>query len=212
LPQQNYPQAKTPLDRQTAIAQWQAALDQLQQIPGETLAGKSAQQNLTAYQRDFEATVGLAAGNQQTLMVLGTARQYSQRAAQQGQNPPHSAEEWRQIMGLWEDAIAQVELIPSGDVMGYAEAQRMRAEYRQNLGQIEIQLEKEETSARAFQQAQRESEDLFRIADGSNRGQTIAQLSSIINQLKQVSSGTTVYLEAQDLLRSAQNKRDQFNP
>jgi hypothetical protein len=208
--QQSYPQAKTAADRQTAIAQWQTALDQLEQIPGETLAGKSAQQKLSAYQRDFQEIVGLAAGNQHTLILISTAREYSQRAANQGQNPPHTTQEWQQIIELWEDAIAQVELISQDDLTGYAEAQKMRAEYQQNLGQIKIRLQAEEESVRTFEQAQQETAHLLAIATPTNRDYTISQLQSIINQLEQVQNGTTVYLEAQSQLLSAQNKLSQF--
>ena len=206
---QQYPQAKTAADRQTAIAQWQTALDQLEQIPGETLAGKSAQQKLSAYQRDFQEIVGLAAGNQHTLMLLSTAREYSQRAAIQGQNPPHPTEEWQQITKLWEEAIAQVQLVSQDDT-GYPEAQKMRAEYQQNLGQIKIRLQAEEESVRIFEQAQRDTTNLLAIATPTSRSQVISQLQSIINQLNQVQNGTTVYLEAQSQLLSAQNKLSQF--
>ena len=206
---QQYPQAKTAADRQTAIAQWQTALDQLEQIPGETLAGKSAQQKLSAYQRDFQEIVGLAAGNQHTLMLLSTAREYSQRAAIQGQNPPHPTEEWQQITKLWEEAIAQVQLVSQDDT-GYPEAQKMRAEYQQNLGQIKIRLQAEEESVRIFEQAQRDTTNLLAIATPTSRSQVMSQLQSIINQLNQVQNGTTVYLEAQSQLLSAQNKLSQF--
>ncbi len=207
--QQKYPQAKTAVDRQTAIAQWRTAIDQLEKIPGETLAGKSAQQKLSALKRDFQEIVGLAAGNQHTLMLLSTAREYSQRAAVQGQNPPHTAEKWRQIAGLWEEAIAQVQLVSQDDT-GYAEAQKMRAEYQQNLGQITIRLRAEEQSVRIFEEAQRQTTYLLAIATSSNPSYTMSQLQSIINQLEQVQNGTTVYLEAQSQLLSAQNKLNKF--
>jgi hypothetical protein len=210
--QQKYSQAKTSADRQIAIAQWQTALDQLEQIPGETLAGKSAQQKLSAHQRDFQEIVGLAAGNQHTLILLSTAREYSQRAANQGQNPPHTTEEWQQIAELWKGAIAQVELIHSDDLTGYAEAQKVRAEYQQNLGQIKIRLEAEDSSTRVFEEAQGETVNLLAIASPTDRNYTIKQLQSIINKLEQVQNGTTVYLEAQSLLLSAQNKLSQFKP
>ncbi|MBW4516662.1 MAG: hypothetical protein KME11_15750 [Timaviella obliquedivisa GSE-PSE-MK23-08B] len=209
---QKYPQAQTATDRQTAIAQWQTALDQLEQIPGETLAGKSAQQKLAAYHRDFQEIVGLAAGNQHTLMLFSTAREYSQRAAIQGQNPPHTAEEWQQIAKVWEEAIAQVERVSEDDT-GYAEAQKMRAEYLKNLGQITIRLQAEEQSVRIFEQVQQEKVELFAIvATPTNRASIMSRLQSIIDQLEQVQNGTRVYSEAQILLASAQNKLNQFEP
>lgn len=210
--QQQYPQAKTTDDRQTAIALWQTALEQLQKIPSETLAGKTAQQNLVAYERDFEETVGLLAGNERTLTIIGSAREYSQRAAIQGQNPPHSAEEWQQIMQLWEDAIAEVERIPQDDLSGYREAQAMRATYQQNLGQIKVRSAAETDSVRAFEQAQEQTTSLLASANNATRETTSSQLQGIINQLNQVKSGTTVYLAAQADLLSAQNKLDQLKP
>ncbi|MGB3295364.1 MAG: hypothetical protein WBB01_20470 [Phormidesmis sp.] len=208
--QQQYPQAKTTGDRQTAIALWQTALDQLQEIPGETLAGKTAQQNLLAYERDFEKTVGLFAGNERTLMVISSAKEYSQRAAIQGQDPPHSAEEWQAVMALWEAAITQVKSIPQEDLLGNHEAQALAAVYQQNLGQIRIRLAAETDSVRAFEQAQAQTTSLLASSTYATREATISQLQSIINQLNQVKPGTTVYLDAQADLRSAQNKLDQL--
>jgi hypothetical protein len=208
IAQQKYSQAKTTVDRQTAIAQWRTALVQLEQIPGDTLAGHSAQQTLPSQQQNFQETVGMAAGNQRILSLISAAREYSSRAAQQGQNPPHTAAEWRQIMELWNKAIDQVSQIPSDDPIGYAEAQRMAAEYQQNLGMIEIRLDAEEESMRAFDQAQHKIANL--LANANNPSYTVSQLQSIINQLKQVQPGTTRYLEAQADLQSAQNKLQQM--
>ncbi len=203
---QQHSQSKTTGDRQTAIALWQTALEQIQIIPGETLAGKTAQQNLLALERDFEETVGLSEGNERTLMVLSSAREYSQRAAIQGQNPPHTAEEWQQIMQLWEEAITQLERIPQDDLRGNHEAQAMRAAYQQNLGQIRVRLAAETDSVRAFEQAQEQTTSLLASAHYATPEATRSQLQSIINKLNQVKPGTTVYLEAQADLLSAQNK------
>ena len=191
--QQQYPQAKTTSDRQTAIATWQTALEQLQSIPGETLAGKTAQQNLLAYEREFEKTAGLFAGNERPLMAISIAKEYSQRAAVQGQNPPHSAQEWQQVIALWEEAIAQVKHIAPDDLLGNQEAQTLGAVYQQNLGQIKIRLAAETDSVRAFEQAQAQTTSLLASANYATREDTGSQLQSIINQLNQVKPGTTVY-------------------
>ena len=210
--QQQYPQAKTTSDRQTAIAIWQTALEQLQKIPSETLAGKTAQQNLSAYERDFEKTVGLFAGNERTSMVISSAKEYSQRAAIQGQNPPHSAEEWQEVMALWEEAIAQIRRISQDDLLGNREAQILAAVYQQNLGQIRIRLAAETDSVRTFERAQAQTTSLLASTNYATREDTISQLQGIINQLNQVKPGTTVYADAQADLLSAQNKLDQLKP
>ncbi len=51
---QQYEQATEIKDRETAIASWQAAIDQLDQIPQQTLAGENSQTKLKAYKRDFD--------------------------------------------------------------------------------------------------------------------------------------------------------------
>ncbi len=208
--QQQYPQAKTTSDRQTAIALWQTALEQLQKIPSETLAGKTAQQNLLAYERDFEKTVGLFAGDERTSMVISSAKEYSQRAAIQGQNPPHSAEEWQEVMALWEEAIAQISRIPQEDLLANHEAQVLGAVYQQNLGQIRIRLTAETDSVRAFERAQEQTTYLLASTNYATREDTISRLQGIINQLNQVKPGTTVYADAQADLLSATNKLDQL--
>jgi multidrug resistance efflux pump len=88
----------------------------------------------------------------------------------------------------------------------------MRAEYKQNLGQIKIRLQAEEASVEAFEQAQQNLPFLLETANGSNSKQTMSQLQRIINQLQRVKPGTTVYSNAQVDLMRAQNKLNQFNP
>jgi hypothetical protein len=115
---QQYQQAKSLTDKQGAIALWQAALNQLEQVPMETLAGRTARQSLAASQRDFQAIVGLTAGDQRTVTLITAARQFSWQAAQAAQHPPHAVEEWQQIEALWQQAIHQLEGIPTSGSFG----------------------------------------------------------------------------------------------
>ncbi|MBW4648711.1 MAG: hypothetical protein KME06_08410 [Kastovskya adunca ATA6-11-RM4] len=209
---QQYQQASTPTDKQLAIAAWHSAIDQLQQIPSTTLAGRTAQSKRENYQRDFKDIVGLAAGNERISTLIAAAQQFSFRAAQMGQNPPHSVDEWEQVENLWRDAINRLERISSDDLAGYAQAQRLLAEYKTNLGQISIRKQAEANSVRAFERAQSQIESLQRYASTSSPDYTISQLSGIINELRKVQNGTTVYLETQNLLLSAQNKLNQLQP
>jgi hypothetical protein len=213
---QHYQQATTSLDKQIAITDWRSALDQFIQIPGQTLAGKMAQQKLQAYQRDFQTTVGLAAGNERASTIIAAARQFGGQAAQASQNPPHSVPEWQRVEILWQEAIDRLKQIPSTDLTGYNEAQKLLADYQANLEQIKVRRQAEAASVIAFQQAQREIEDLQASIpnDGRsiNTNQIISQLQGIIDQLERVENGTTVYLEAQKLLLYAQNKLNQLQP
>ena len=209
---QQYSEIKNRNERQEAIVLWKTALAQLQKIPDETLAGRTAQQSLPNYQQDFEETVDLVAVGERTSAALSNAREYSQRAAAQGQNPPHSAEEWQQIIGLWEEAIAQLGNVPKDDLLGNSEAQSLRATYQQNLGQIKVRLAAETDSVRAFEEAQAQTVALLGMTSRITREDTRSRLQSIVNKLSQVKPGTTVYLEAQANLLSAQNKLSQIKP
>jgi hypothetical protein len=63
---------------------------------------------------------------------------------------------------------------------------------------------------RDFEQAQQKTAALLERGRYSSRSETTGQLQSIIDQLKRIQPGTTVYSEAQADLLSAQNKLDQF--
>ncbi|MCC5652139.1 hypothetical protein LC609_20405 [Nostoc sp. XA013] len=211
---QQYEQAATLTDKQTRTAAWQTALNQLEQIPNQTLAGKTVQNQLDNYKREFQEVVGLAAGNDRITALITAARQFSWQAAKAGQNPPHSVTEWQQIENLWIEAIERLKEISSKDVAGYTEAQKLLAIYEANLGQVKVRRQSEADAVEALETAQREIERLLASiptdADDMDRNQVLSQLQSIVNQLEKVQNGTTAYLKAQDLLLSANNKLKQL--
>ncbi|MEH2256310.1 hypothetical protein [Nostoc sp.] len=211
---QQYQIATTVTDKKLAIAAWRSALDKLEEIPGQTLAGKTAQNQLDAYKRDFKEVVGLAAGNERVSALITAAQQFSWQAAKAGQNPPHTVTEWEQIENLWSEAINRLKQISSEDLVGYAEAQKLLATYETNLGQVKVRRQAESSSVQALAIAQQEIESLMASipTDLKNldRNRIISQLHRIINQLEKVEKGTTVYLKAQELLLSANNKFKQL--
>jgi adenine-specific DNA methylase len=117
---------------------------------------------------------------------------------------------------LWKEAIARLEDVPKDDLAGYAEAQKLLAEYKTNLGQVQIRRQAEAESVETLEQAQRQIERLLAYtptdAKSLDRNGTMSQLQSIINQLEKVQNGTTAYLKAQELRLSAQNKLKQLQP
>lgn len=156
--------------------------------------------------------VGLAAGNQRTTTFIEAAKSYSLQAAQAAQHPPHSAEQWREVEELWEQAIQQVRQVTSADP-GYVEAQKMVAMYQTNLGQIRIRRQLEEQSVSALQQAKAQLPSLIAAAGaGADASDVTSRIQKIVLDLEQVKPGTTAYPEAQDLLKSAQNKLNQLQP
>jgi hypothetical protein len=204
------------VDKRLAIAHWQAAIDKLKQVPSVTLAGKSAQQKLTAYQRNFQETVGLAAGNEKVNTLITAARQFSWQAAKAGQNPPHTVAQWQQIEQLWQQSISQLQQIPPQDLDGYAEARRLMAEHQTSLGEVRVWKEAETKSLQALESAQNRIERLLATtpvdAKSIDRNRTISQLQGIIDELDKVQHGTTSYHKAQELKLHAENKLNQLSP
>ncbi|MGJ3253367.1 MAG: hypothetical protein ACFE0J_19865 [Elainellaceae cyanobacterium] len=205
LSQQQYQNATNPADRDSAAFAWQTALDQLDQIPEQTLAGRTAQQKLVAYQRNFQDVVGGAANHEQTNSMIAAAQAFAWKAASAGQNPPHSVEQWQRVEALWSDAIARLEEVsPQSDA--YPDAQQQLAEYRDNIEQIRIRKHHEASSVDTLQHAQRKIEWLQSNADQLTPNQTLSRLQAIANDLNRVQSGTTAHPDAQELLQFTRNK------
>lgn len=201
---QQYQQAQTITDRSAVIASWKTNVERLQQISQETLAGKTASSKLSTYQRDFIQ-----------FSTMEAAKQFALEAAKLGQNPPHPAENWQKIENQWQEAINRLEQITEQDP-AYIEAQKLLANYKTNLGIVQTRRQVEETSTIALKGAKEQIASL--LASGSSdpfsayKDRTISQLQQIINQLQQVKPGTTAYAEAQQLMRSAQNKLNELKP
>jgi hypothetical protein len=201
---QNYQIATTPLEQQAAVSNWQSAIDKVVELPPNTLAGRIGRTKLVAYQRDFQQVSGILTGGERTTTRIEAAKEFAKNASQICQNAPHAVAQWEQCEELWRQSIDYLKAVPLQDT-GYLEAQKLLASYTTNLGNIQVRKRTEIESLRNFEEAQRKIEQL--LADsGSNPSYTISQLQGIINQLNKVQSGTTVYPEAQSLLKSAQNK------
>ncbi|MEG5015140.1 MULTISPECIES: hypothetical protein [unclassified Microcoleus] len=206
---QEYQQAKTAADRQKATVNWQSAIDQLNQIPAETLAGETAKKTLKAAERDFQAMGGVATGSVQADNLIEAAKEFAFSAAVAAKNPPHPAAQWEQIAQLWQEAINRLKLI-SVDNPGYLDAQTKLAQYQKDLGTTQIRLEAEKDSAKALQAAKSLFANLQNNVNSQNPDNSLSQLQQIINQLESVKSGTTVYPESQKWLQSARKKQQEW--
>jgi len=212
---QQYQQSTPGADVSSAIASWQAALDQLEQIPSATLAGRTAQTKVATGKRDFEQVSGSATGSARTGILIQAAQQYAITADQATQNQPHSAPEWEEIATLWEQAIDQLKRVPLEDP-GYVEAQKFQANYQRNLGIVKTRLQAEQASVAVLQEAQSHIQNLIDSTPADkasvNRNQMVSQLQAIMNQLETVQSGTTAYPKAQELQQLGQKKLNQLLP
>ncbi|VXD18865.1 conserved hypothetical protein [Planktothrix serta PCC 8927] len=198
-------------EQQQTIAVWQTAIDQLEKIPPQTLAGKLAQKQLGTAQRDFQQQLGFVAGSIQGNTLIDAAMQFASQAAKASQNPPHTAQEWQQVIKLWEQAIRRLEKVPTENP-SYSEAQKKLAEYQSNLGIVEIRLEAEKDAIESVKQAKSAIAQWQKLARSKDPdiGSLISQLTDIISTLEQVPASTTVTSEAQNLLRAAQHTRQKL--
>lgn len=184
-------------------------------MPLETLAGRTTQIKLPAAKRDFERVAGLATGSARSGTLIEAAQQFANVVSETKQNSPHTASEWSEVVGLWEQASNQLKQVPVEDP-GYVEAQKLQAQYQKNLGIVRTHLQAEQVSVEALERAKDKIETILALtaADASpeEQNQVRSQLQGIINQLENVKSGTTANSEAQQLLQSARNKLEQLQP
>ncbi|WP_324980477.1 hypothetical protein [Nostoc sp.] len=87
--------------------------------------------------------------------------------------------------------------IPSKDVAGYTEAQKLLAIYEANLGQVKVRRQAESDAVEALEAAQREIESLLASIPTDvhdvQHNRVLSQLQSIINQLEKVPMAVGAY-------------------
>jgi hypothetical protein len=211
---QAYQTATNVSQQQTAIADWQTAVDQLTVLPKETLAGTTGATKYRNYQRDFNQVVGSVAGSNQTQTMIVAAQQFANLAIKNSQKSAYTVTEWQQIETLWENAVDRLQKVDAKDP-DYVAAQAYLADYTQKFGVVKIRLENEEKSTLAIANAKQQTQDLISSLPAKpnpdERNKLISRLQGIIDQLKQVKPNTTVYPEAQILLKQAQSKLSQLS-
>lgn len=202
---QQFQQGKSSTEKQAGIATWQAGINQLQQIPQVTLAGRSITIDQAA--TEFEQKTGEMAETISGNTLISAAKIHAMKAAQSSQNPPHSAEHWRTIQESWQTAINELNQIPASN-SEYLAAQKLLAEYQGNLGIIKARITMEESSVEALKRAKDLIPYLQNTANNNrdNLGEISRQMQEIINYLEEVKPGTTAYNEAQKILQQARQK------
>ena len=203
---QQYQAAPDATTKQAAIAQWQQAIDQLHQIPDQTLAARMAQPKLSAYERDFQQISGLAVGTAQAGNLIEAAKIFAQTAQQLDLKVPHAEVEWQANQKQWETAIDRLEKIDFKDP-NYQQAQALLASYTQSLGNVQIRLKTEQSSVQALNDAQRLRDSLFDSTPVNAKALSpaqIRQLRTIADTLEAVKPNTTVYSKGSGNVKSCQ--------
>lgn len=202
---QQYQESPNLAEKQTAIAQWQQAIDTLEQIPRETLAGRMAQTKLAAYERDFQQVVGFTAGNVRSGNLIQAAKAFATVAQAPPLNTPRSVAEWEKAQGTWQDAIVRLEEIKDGDP-DFLEAQTLLAGYKDSLRTAKVRQTQEQTAVEAFEEAQQLQQQLVKNATSKDLNQISSEMQAIESKLAKIDRGTTVYSQAQTLLAQVRKR------
>ena len=205
----NYQQAKDTTAKQKSVSAWQAGIDQLNELPANTLAREQAKTAYKVYIRDFQQVSGFVIGNDRTNRVIAVAQQFHSKAIASCNYSSNSASRWQECANLLSKAIFILQKVLIEDP-GYLETQSLLASYEAELSEIHIRLQEEFSSEKAYDFAQQMIINLPKSIDQYNREQTARDILSIINQLEKVKSGTTVYDDAVTMINFANQKLKQL--
>lgn len=175
-----------------AQEQLMEAIRMLESIPFWSRYHGEAQEHLKAYQAQSE-------GVEEMVTALKTGA----KAANRSENPPHPVARWIEIQGLWREAIARLEELPTTSSLQPLAQQKIKA-YKTNLGQANQRLVKERESQQRLQEAKDAAliaEARQGVAQSLEHWQLVyATWQMAMKRLKQIPQGTTAYEEAQQLL------------
>jgi response regulator of citrate/malate metabolism len=181
-------------------------MDQLEEVPRETLAGRTAATKLKAYKRDFQQVVGFGADNLRSGNLIQAAKFAAETAQKFSTGNAQEVVEWQEAEKLWNGAIDYLKGIKPDDP-DFNQAQKLLSQYESKRSSVRVRLEQQQQSIQSLKQAQDLQAQLTNsIQPGTKflKPQEIALLRKIENTLKEVKPSTTVYKEAQTILKYAQ--------
>ncbi|MGJ5672783.1 MAG: hypothetical protein ACR9NN_04070 [Nostochopsis sp.] len=189
IAKQQYEQASNYQEKQQAIASWEAAIDKLEQIPQQTLAGQTAQTKLKAYKRDFE--------NAQIATFITAANQFDLEAEKIKQKQPQIASD------LWQQAVNHLNQIPQTNPR-YLEAQKLVVTYQVKLKTV-VNPRSSTLILAAKQYAFTAAKSSQNPPHPAAKWEQIADLwQKAIEQLENIQIEESSYVEAQKLLAEYQ--------
>ena len=186
---QEYQQAKNIQDREKAIAAWQTAINQLDLIPQQTLAGKTAIAQLKGYKQEFN--------NILVASFISVAQEFNTEAEKIKATQSQTASE------LWQQAVEYLNKIPKENPR-YFEAQKLLVSYQVKLKTV--------TNSKGTNYIQGAKEFALAAAQASqnppHRAQTWGETAKLwqkaIRKLEKVTFEEPNYIEAQKLMAKYQ--------
>ena len=186
---QQYQQAKNIPEREKAIAAWQMAINQLNLIPQQTLAGKQARAKLKVYKQEFQ--------NALVASFISAAEEFNTEAEKIKATQPQAAAE------LLKQAVTHLNKVPQENPR-YLEAQKLSAIY-----QVQIKTVANSDGGNYIKAAK---EFALAAAQASqnppHRAETWGEIAKLwqtaIRQLEKVTVKEADYIKAQKLLAKYQ--------
>lgn len=179
---------KEVLEAQEQLTQ---AIHMLESIPFWSGHHSTAQELLKGYRAQAQRV-------EEVVTALKTAA----RAAYRSENPPHPASRWTEIQGMWRDAIARLEQLPTNSNLQPLAQQKIK-EYQANLAAANQRLDKERESQTRLQEAKDAAliaEARQGVAQSPEHWQLVySTWQTAMKRLNQIPQGTTAYEEAQQL-------------
>ncbi|PZO19061.1 MAG: hypothetical protein DCF25_08970 [Leptolyngbya foveolarum] len=206
--------------RETA-ALWRQAIVYLNQVPESYVDYAAVEDKIAFYQRNLAEVEGrrvaaIARENSAQALNptpssrekvpqfsvakvddLAIARRHGWQAALASQSAPYPAQKWVDISHLWKTALYHLEQIPPNSTQ-YAEAQRIKSTYQQNLEAVRQRYRQEQAASQSvasLQAALNEIEQSGLPYQARNR-----QNQAILTKLRAIPTGTDAYLQAQNAI------------
>jgi len=136
---------------------------------------------------------------------VSAAFQRAAAAAQKGQNPPHTTQEWQVIQALWREAIAIFTAVPKNSAL-FPLAEQKLSEYQANLKSVNTQLQLEQQATKNLTLAKNTAllaQTRQDTAQSLQAWQKVkATWQTAVNTLAAIPNTTTAYQEAQQLLKN----------
>lgn len=172
---------------QKARVKWRQAIRALESISAKTAVATQAQQRLAVYRANYAAIDERLKTEQAAVSQLGSAQALAWQAAVTVQKPPHTLAVWRNADRKWQQAIAQLEAIPTASSVS-ARSQEKLVAYRRNQQAIQEQITTE-TKALAALATFKATASYFRdlptqVATGQAVGQVGIEYQDYVDRLQ----------------------------
>ena len=186
---QNPQSGKEVLEAQQQLNQ---AIEMLESVPLWSSSHGKAQELLKTYQ-----------GQSEQVNDMVRALKTGARASYRSENPPHPASQWLEVQSLWQEAITQLENLPTYSNLQSLAQQKTKL-YKANLVETNQRLIKErqaQGNLQAAKDAALIAEARQGVAQSFEHWQLVySTWQTALKRLKEIPQGTTAYDEARPLL------------